>query len=1643
MAIDRGDVEKIIASVIDVGVVGLGIAALLESFVDSGEPFIPMYGRNIGYDNYEQEDDDDSYYGYSSASSEHEILENDKGTRATDDISDEFHVSQIWQDYRNGAFQQEDASVDLEAVQREFEEKSNSKQTEYIYLDFTQNLKSGSTRNRNDVYQESIEEQFEKVKHKLSLYGKNNITDLQKFVSLCFPMIRSTYYVSIPSFARKIETARHYQGSDCIYNMVLRPEKTAVILSVIPKEFDVILVGDLVFRNNLISFVVKGLDLIDENVEKFGELPIECAAACAITRNSRNLPDYGIETRNLYRSFLTRDMVLSLCEKVYPIESPERAIEVFEKWKRYLEFRDYFLNVQSKRNESVKGVEFIRAYAVSRADYRKNEDIYEQHLLDRNKNFIQREQVLLDEANEDTVEFPLIKVEVVKNLSNISKSMSKDNKITSFERDLRRFTRVQVALSPNDPRDGVTTEFSRNIIYLGDRVAFETENEAPDCEDIIQFFESKLRKISVQVDNKYAAIIKVAIQSYRQKEETRLGDECQMSIKEYFDLLDRNLESDVENNTDKSIEKRYQHRVREIRTKHDKQRKQLEKTYKSKVKGKKAEDDKEKFHSEIETINIAETQEIESISFRVWYEERNNKLKKEFENNCIIKKNKELEYLCSEKEQLLKLELADVISAEKKEFENQIEHEKQEEIKKKTDQLTFRHFYVYFKVEDINFDYLKPEALSTYKYLIYDNRAEKSKIDRQKKTLDSFYRGYVKNPFLASYLFVPEILGKSESELDEIEWFGSRLNDSQKEAVRKALASNSLFLLQGPPGTGKTEVIAEMTAQFIKQGKKVLISSETHKAIDNVFDRLPKIPEIRPLRLIPSQSNKDTEYSPERLVDNLYESISSRLDKRIQQYENFTEMKNSFSEKMQELRFQYDQLLKLEKECRSVQIKKTKLQTEVESIDFIVEERRSAKRPLQDELGQYEGIILCIDKGAFWEDIDKAEILSNISTKLYEILVEYDFFFELDNEKIQKIYSISLDQISEEFKTIEENSSSMSVEQEKASIRSKISALRDPDTDEIREGKKDEYDLLRKQLISLKTMRGADNDVNYASLTVASIIPADKLSYGPSRTKILQQFTDIKSKISSCVSSVRADVGDILLELRGKIVAIDEQISENKRRKNLLLMEIEQLNEDNSYLDFRRKQQRLRKQIVDFFSDFEILDEYPSDDYAAAIEIITRRWRDIEYNQEVLQQENKSKIPMYKAIREYLGDVEILDEDRINYTKKLFDNANVFGMTCTSREYFSEDSMRSLREYKLGNINVRNVGIDVVIIDEVSKSSFLDLMIPVLYGKTVIFVGDHRQLPPMYDLKHMKKTDFDGLDQEVIDYDLNKQYQELYETCFFKTLFESVPVAYKIMLDKQYRCHSDIMDVFNHFYSTNGKGLAVGLSNQNDLKNHDLEVKNNGLTLIEPHNHIYFVNCTDYESQLDSESTSIINRQEAEVIGKLLQLINEEYGSMIDKGVIRKDKKKDERKSVGVICTYRDQARHIKSLIKGRQFINFSSKREDRLIINTVDDFQGDERDIIIVSMVRNPRSGRSNSDFIRQFERINVALSRARCLLVVVGSMDYLNSIAIDLPDINGNKDLDRHSFPVYREIIRTIRAKGKVLQASDVIGEVANNGK
>lgn len=1485
-------------------------------------------------------------------------------------------------------------------------EKMNEQGEEkYLAVDFSINLEIGSI-NRDDIYRESLKEQFKKIQRKLKLYGKEEI-EFEEFVRLCFPKIKATYYVSAPSF-NLVKT--EYNGCKAICNMYIRAEKTIALSTIIPKELDIFFVGDFL-TNGFTSFVVKGIELIDNSISKPIETKISCNAVYVLKRSI---------DRKEYPSFLDNNTIINLTEKTCPVYELDDVISILDDWGDYIEFRGYYLEEQSKKNEKINKVEVKKAYSISRSEYKKNLKDYSELLLDGIKSFEKRDEVILSEKVENSTEISLIKVEISRNLSEINQNSVEEGKMSLYERELRKFSRDSVALSPIEPRNMKKNEKNKNL-YIGDRLAFEVEDIYPDCSKIINKFNEKIKQEETSINDRYRKIIENKVSEAKKEKNKELERLEKEEKEEYFKQLDNTLETDILENKDQDIKKEIQKQIKEIKDKYNNLRKKIKKS------NKKQKDKNIENKEEIEKIAQNEKEEISKIDISSFYIERNEKLKEEYIKDKKIERDKKLKNFCIAKEKEIRQELEPSIAQEKQSRKDELEEEKKKEVEVTKEELSQRYFYIYFKIDDKK---INDEELKNLNFLIYDNRAEKKKIERQEKALYSLYDGYVKNPFLASYFFEAEKLPENENEIQEIEYFSERLNDRQKEAVKRAVRSKGLFLLQGPPGTGKTEVIAEIAAQYIKQGRKVLISSETHKAIDNVFERLPKIPEIRALRLLPSSTlTKETNYSPKKLVDNLYFNISSVLNRKIKQYNNFKTMKNDFNDKMQDLKFRHKRLLELKESCKDIENKKKKFQQEISECDIEIQTKRSSKKRYKDKKSGYEVLLSQIENGNFNDEINnKRKILVSLNSDNY-LYINY-----LNLEKIKKIHELDIEQVEEEFKLIEENEQKFSIESQKQELKSKIEKLVDPDTYLPLSGKEKEVKKLQEDLIRLKNNEPEDN-IDYSKYNIVSLVPANEIS--TNKNGIIKELMEIKLKINNFISEEREEIAPKIEELDAKIENMIKEIADTKKKKDELSSKKEELENDNSYTDFKEKGQVLKREIKRFFEEFEIYEEYEENNFDDAIEIIEKKWKDIEINQGSLEEENKLKIPMYESICKYLADEKILEEDRISFTKKLFINANIFGITCTSRDNFTEDAMEELREYNLGDVNIRNVGIDVVIIDEVSKSSFLELLISTLYGKTVILVGDHRQLPPLYDLKHLKENDFENLDPTIINYQRNKEYQELYEKSFFKELFEKIPDSYKIMLNKQYRCHSDIMDVFNHFYKTDGKkGLEIGLTNQNDIKQHGLLIKEKNKILIDPENHVYFVNCNEYESR-NEDSSSIINEQEAEVVSKLLKLINEEYGNMLKKGDLVCEKNRDERKSIGVICTYSDQAKQIKNKIKGEKFENFSKKREERLIINTVDDFQGDERDIIILSMVRNPK-GRHNREFIDQFERINVALSRARCMLIIVGAQDFLSKTSIDLPDINGHKELD---IKIYKEIIKTIQMKGRILQAEDIIGEEKND--
>lgn len=97
----------------------------------------------------------------------------------------------------------------------------------------------------------------------------------------------------------------------------------------------------------------------------------------------------------------------------------------------------------------------------------------------------------------------------------------------------------------------------------------------------------------------------------------------------------------------------------------------------------------------------------------------------------------------------------------------------------------------------------------------------------------------------------------TDPEYGNIAWLDPTLNDSQKDAIRFALASREVALIHGPPGTGKTHTLIELILQMVKRNLRVLVCGPSNISVDNIVERLAphKLPILRlghPARLLPS-----------------------------------------------------------------------------------------------------------------------------------------------------------------------------------------------------------------------------------------------------------------------------------------------------------------------------------------------------------------------------------------------------------------------------------------------------------------------------------------------------------------------------------------------------------------------------------------------------------------------------------------------------------------------------------------------------------------------------------------------------------------------------------------------------------------------
>lgn len=246
-------------------------------------------------------------------------------------------------------------------------------------------------------------------------------------------------------------------------------------------------------------------------------------------------------------------------------------------------------------------------------------------------------------------------------------------------------------------------------------------------------------------------------------------------------------------------------------------------------------------------------------------------------------------------------------------------------------------------------------------------------------------------------------------------------------------------------------------------------------------------------------------------------------------------------------------------------------------------------------------------------------------------------------------------------------------------------------------------------------------------------------------------------------------------------------------------------------------------------------------------------------------------------------------------------------------------------------------------IDEAAQAVEAACWIAITRADRVILAGDHCQLPPVIKCMEAARG---GLDRTLLE----KVVATKPETVSLLTI--------------QYRMHEDIMGFSSRWFYHNQLQAAP-------------EVKYRGI--LDFDTAISWIDTAgmDFNEKCVGEATGRLNTGEAEMLMQQLKLYMERIGA---------DRILDERIDFGVISPYRAQVQYLRRLLKKDAFFR---PFRGLITVHTVDGFQGQERDVIFISLVRANENGQIG--FLRDLRRMNVAITRARMKLLILGDADTL----------------------------------------------------
>ncbi len=281
-----------------------------------------------------------------------------------------------------------------------------------------------------------------------------------------------------------------------------------------------------------------------------------------------------------------------------------------------------------------------------------------------------------------------------------------------------------------------------------------------------------------------------------------------------------------------------------------------------------------------------------------------------------------------------------------------------------------------------------------------------------------------------------------------------------------------------------------------------------------------------------------------------------------------------------------------------------------------------------------------------------------------------------------------------------------------------------------------------------------------------------------------------------------------------------------------------------------------------------------------------------------------------------------------------------------------------------------NLDFDVTIIDEAGQIQVHNALVPMSVSNKLIMLGDHKQIPPTADKELVKLCEQNDVDPSLLSMSL------------FEKMYNDLPDSNKMMLDTQYRMPAEIADTISEWFYD---GEYYSPDFKRNLESQISKLSDKPYVIIDTSGEK-----GRFETPVPKAGS--YNQMETDIIADIIRHIASEPDADL--------------KEIGVISAYKSQVKRIKATLN-----TFLPKAVTNEMVATLDSYQGQERDIIFYSFTKTSTIDEEERriGFLNELRRLNVAMTRCKKMLVLVGDMEFLGSC--------DHCDKDENGYEIYKQ--------------------------